>query len=238
MPNPYFRFKQFTVFHDQCAMKVTTDGCLFGAWLAQQAKTTNGKKALDIGAGSGLLSLMVAQQSAVFIDAVELEPSAAQQAKDNISKSPWPQKIALHEQNILNFDGGPFDVIFSNPPFYENEWVAGTRAKNMAHHSEGLRLEDLLLKAESLLAAGGDVYLMLPYKRMAAINKLLHQQNWYLLQQVVVHPSPLHLPFRLFVHVSKERKFDTSNETLYVKEADNQYSEPFKELLKDYYLYL
>lgn len=219
-------------------MKVTTDGCLFGAWAAHQLAAAMGKKALDIGTGSGLLSLMVAQKADVFIDAVELEPSAAAQAIDNIAASPWKSKIRVYQENILDFCGGPFDFIFSNPPFYEKEITANSTEKNIAHHSEGLRLEELLYKAASLLVPKGDLLLMLPYKRLQAIHKLLHGQKWYLLRQVVVHPSPAHAPFRLLMHVSKQDKFETKNETLFVKESNGQYTTSFTALLKDYYLYL
>jgi tRNA1Val (adenine37-N6)-methyltransferase len=238
MPNPYFQFKQFTVFHDKCAMKVTTDGCLFGAWVAQQLAATTVKKALDIGSGSGLLSLMVAQQAKVIIDAVELEPAAAEQAKENVAASPWQDKITVHQTDILDFNGGPYDVIFSNPPFYEAEIAASTKAKNMAHHAEGLRLEDLLRKAASLVTKEGDVFLMLPYKRLHAINKMLQVSNWHVLRQVVVHPTTAHLPFRLLLHVSKQQKFDTKSEALFIKESNGQYATSFIQLLKDYYLYL
>ena len=90
MANPFFQFKQFTVFHDQCAMKVTTDACLFGAWVAKKMseKNWNEKKMLDIGTGSGLLSLMIAQQNNLFIDAVEIDIFAAKQAKENLASSP------------------------------------------------------------------------------------------------------------------------------------------------------
>ena len=126
MPNPYFQFKQFIIYHDRCAMKVTTDSCLFGSWCADEIKNDNNKdeikKILDIGAGSGLLSLMIAQRNDCFIDAIEIDEAAAKQAKENVAASPWKDRIEVHQINALHHSYQQlYDVIVSNPPFYENE---------------------------------------------------------------------------------------------------------------------
>src|SRR5215203_3558425 len=147
MSNPYFRFKKFTVFHDRCAMKVTTDSCFFGAWAADQIQRSkvNIQNILDIGAGSGLLSLMIAQKNAALIDAVEMDGAAAGQAKENIQCSPWKNRINIQQENILSFEPSHlYDVIICNPPFYENELASGNTEKNIAHHSEELVFSDLV----------------------------------------------------------------------------------------------
>src|SRR5882724_8546870 len=123
MANTYFQFKQFTIHQDRCAMKVTTDACLFGAWatvgirkLAPEAKTI-----LDIGSGTGLLSLMIAQQCDVLIDAVEIDKAAAAQAKENSTASPWKEKIMVIEGDIRYMARYPinrYDIVICNPPFY------------------------------------------------------------------------------------------------------------------------
>src|SRR6188472_471230 len=107
MPNPYFQFKQFTIYHERCAMKVTTDACLFGSWCAEEIKKDTGeterKNLLEIGAGSGLLSLMIAQKNNCRIEAIEIDDDAAQQAKENIRSSPWIEQIILHHNDVLDF---------------------------------------------------------------------------------------------------------------------------------------
>jgi tRNA1Val (adenine37-N6)-methyltransferase len=146
MPNPYFRFKQFTVYHDRTAMKVTTDACLFGAWSSEIINKGLFAKdnALEIGAGTGLLSLMVAQKNNITIDAVEIDASASQQAAENIVASPWKERISIHHSDILRFDNHKkYDCIFSNPPFYENEIDSINDKKNLAHHGLGLKLDVL-----------------------------------------------------------------------------------------------
>src|SRR5689334_19640143 len=138
MPNPYFRFKQFTVFHDRCAMKVTTDACLFGAWCAQEIQCLQPvpRHLLDIGTGTGLLCLLIEQKNELPIEAVEIDPDAAQQARENVAASPWKHKIQIHHADILScHPEQEFDCIVSNPPFYENELASQQDQKNLAHHS-------------------------------------------------------------------------------------------------------
>src|SRR5215213_2272797 len=106
MANPYFKFKQFTIYHNRCAMKVTTDSCFFGAWAAEKIKNDELKikNVLDIGTGTGLLSIMIAQKKEVAIDAVEIDNDASQQAKENVEASPWKNRIRIFNENILSFE--------------------------------------------------------------------------------------------------------------------------------------
>src|SRR5690349_10557815 len=127
MPNPYFRFKQFTVYHQHNAMKVTTDACLFGAWVAEQMHNEKDKvqSLLDIGTGTGLLSLMIAQKNEVNIDAIEIDKASAEEANENIQNAPWKEHITIQHQDILEYHPGRlYDAIICNPPFYENEWTS------------------------------------------------------------------------------------------------------------------
>ena len=165
MPNPYFRFKQFTVFHDRSAMKVTTDACLFGAWCAEEVQNSRLKisSLLDIGTGTGLLSLMVAQKSKVKIEAVEIDGEASLQAAENVEGSPWKEKIVVTCGDILLFQPATgYDAIISNPPFYEKELASQKQEKNLAHHSSHLSLSQLLASIQRLLTSEGIFFLLLP----------------------------------------------------------------------------
>ena len=129
-------------------MKVTTDACLFGAWVAEEINNEELKinNCLDIGAGTGLLSLMIAQKNQeTGITGVEIDEDAGKQAKENINASPWKARIDILEGDVKNHDfPEKFDLIISNPPFYENEIRSATDSKNVAHHSENLSLKELL----------------------------------------------------------------------------------------------
>ncbi len=255
MPNPYFQFKQFTIYHDRCAMKVTTDACLFGAWVAKeisesivndlpltnndQRPTINSQRSLDIGTGTGLLSLMVAQKNShIAIDAVEIDEQAAAQASENVQASLFASTIAVHHSDIVDWEKGEYDIIISNPPFYENEIPSSQKGKNVAHHGEGLRLEKLFKLIQEKLGDAGQFYLLLPYKRRHDIEKLLQQTGLYLEQAVIVHPTVQNAPFRFMLKGSKQPTTFNLTNTLAVYDEAKMYTPGFVSLLKDYYLYL
>src|ERR1700750_981948 len=133
MANSYFKFKQFTIHQDRCAMKVTTDGCLFGAWCAKEIRAFEFEdpELLDIGTGTALLSLMILQKNKVRIDAVEIEKDAAMQAEENVAASAWADKVKIIHEDILDGTDKKYDLIVSNPPFYENELTAESENRNI-----------------------------------------------------------------------------------------------------------
>lgn len=219
-------------------MKVTTDGCLFGAWCAAEIQKINARDVLDIGAGSGLLSLMIAQKNLVNITAVEIDNDAAEQARENISAAPWPGRINVVAENILNTDFPfPFDVIVSNPPFYENELPSAKETKNMAHHSYALTFTQLLSYVQNHLSPRGKFFVLLPYKRLVEIERLLAQQQLYITEQVMVSPTTWHKPFRVMLKI-EHRSTEKVQNSIAVKSDDDTYTSPFISLLKEYYLHL
>jgi tRNA1Val (adenine37-N6)-methyltransferase len=242
MPNPFFRFKQFTVYHDKTAMKVTTDACLFGAWSSELISNGQFAKenALDIGSGTGLLSLMVAQKNEIEIDAVEIDVSAVEQACENIAASPWKERIYIHYADILHFESSKrYDCIFSNPPFYEKEIESGNDKKNLAHHGVGLKLGDLFKTISSFLKPDGIFLLILPYKRIAEIEQQLKKHQLSLLSKTQVCQSVLHQPFRLMLMgTNKITNFPVEENKISIWNEFRQYTPEFIRLLKDYYLYL
>lgn len=246
MPNPYFQFKQFTVFHDKSAMKVTTDSCLFGAWCAdlyalQSASSImhkDNQQLLDIGTGTGLLSLMMAQKNNILIDAVEIVQATAVQAGENFSASPWSDRLHIIQTDIIDFAPDyKYDVILSNPPFYEQELTSGKLAKDIAHHSVHLTLKQLILSIKNNLDSNGCFFLLLPYKRMLEAERLLEESQLHVNNKTVVHQSVKHPPFRvMFMGSNNCNGYSTSS--LPIKNEDGSYSTYFTNLLKDYYLKL
>ena len=184
MSNSYFQFKQFIIQQDRSAMKVTTDACLFGAWAAQEVKSKNEKvkNILDIGAGTGLLSLMFAQKnSSAIIDTIEIDNDAYEQAKENVAASPFSDRINIINGDVKTFSfSKKYDVIISNPPFYENEIKSLNEKKNIAHHHSGLLLEELINIIKLNLAPSGDFYLLLPFKRNKEFKEILLKQDLHI----------------------------------------------------------
>lgn len=243
MANPYFRFKQFTIYHDRCAMKVSTDSCLFGAWTADEMRLftsgTNKKNVLDIGTGTGLLSLMIRQRNPVQVNAIEIDPEAAEQAQENVSSSPWAKDINVIHKDILLADRLPvYDVVVSNPPFYENELSSDQHKKNLAHHSSELNMGQVIEIISQILNPQGVFFLLLPYKRTKEIEKLIERHGLHLLKKVDVRQSVHHSPFRTMIFGGKNINSNTQITELSIWNENREYTPEFIQLLKDYYLKL
>lgn len=218
-------------------MKVCTDACLFGALVART--NLNNARCLDIGAGTGLLSLMVAQQNeAVQIDAIELDPNAAEQSKENISASPWAERIQVHHTDILLLKTDkPYNFIFSNPPFYQDDLWSPDQQKNNAKHNGTLNLKQLVSVAHSLLAADGRFALLLPFKLVDQFIEDAQEAGFHLSYKLLVKQTLKHKYFRgilIFSKKPEEAKYDE----LIIKDLEHNYTPEFTAYLKDYYLFL
>ena len=242
MANSYFRFKQFTVNQELAAMKVTTDACLFGAWVAAQfSESISPRSILDIGTGTGLLSLMLAQKTDANIDAVEIDHDAAIQAEGNFTASPWSEQLSVTHKDIHQFKPShTYEAIISNPPFYENELTGNNTKKNIAHHDSGLLLQDLIsIISEKLTAENGHFFLLLPEKRLDETLVMIRKQQLAIRKICKVRQSVDHGFFRALVHgTNKNHNEEPVTEELAIRNHNNQYTEAFEALLKDYYLYL
>ena len=234
----FFQFKQFTIHQDRCSMKVTTDSCLFGSWVADRIKDDSSiENILDIGSGTGLLSLMLAQKTAATIDGIELQEKDHRQSLENIDASPWKEKVNMIHADATQFlFNKKYDVIISNPPFYENDLKGETRGKNIAHHDEGLTLENLISIIGQNLSEDGKFYLLLPSKRKNDLAGILDNTGLYINHITYVHQTEKHDAFRMMVEGSFKSN-DLQQENIVIRNGDN-YSDAFINLLKEYYLYL
>lgn len=237
MANSYFEFKQFTIRQDQCAMKVCTDACLFGAWVA--AMDLQFSNCLDIGTGTGLLSLMIAQKNPeINIDAVEINRLAAAQAAANVASSPWAGRIQVHNTDIADFYAGKkYDLVISNPPFFENNLRSGDEAKDNAKHDRSLNVLQLLEIVKAHLDDDGIFAVLLPYQRVHYIIEEAAKKRLYLEGQVLVKQTPSHGFFRGILFFSP-KETDPQSRDLIIKDSNQNYSPEFTTALKDYYLYL
>jgi len=238
MANSYFQFKQFTVNQEKATMKVCTDACLFGAWIAEKIHNTQGiTNILDVGTGTGLLSLMLAQKSSAFIDAVEIETEAAEQARENFTASAFKERIKVIEGDIRNLEFKKvYELIISNPPFYENDLKSNNQKKNYALHSKTLRFDALISKTVTLLDPAGTFAVLLPYHRTQAFLDAAIPYNLYSKEQVSIRQTEKHPYFRSILCLSKNES-ETSKSEIIIKKEE-QYSCEFVALLKDYYLHL
>jgi len=247
--NNYFQFKQFTIHQNRCAMKVTTDGCLFGAWVGEKVRPSASsgsnsevRNILDIGTGTGLLSLMFTQKNPeALIDAIEIDKETYEQAKENIANSPWADRINTIHGDVKEFLGlKQYDVIISNPPFYENELKSGISKKNKAHHDEGLLLDDLLTIIQQNLNQEGEFYLLLPYKRNDEIETCFAKNKLTITQKTLVRQSTQHSYFRILLSGkhSENKKEDFITSEIAIRNKEEKYTPGFIDLLKEYYLHL
>lgn len=165
-----FTFKQFHINHDRCAMKVGTDGILLGAW----APLGRARRILDVGTGSGLVALMLAQRSepGVRITGLELDAAAAGQARDNVADSPWPGRVEIVEGPLQRYQAAAFDLVVSNPPYFAHGQPFGSQARADARHTGSLSLAELFGHGKRLLAEDGRLCVVLPWQSLdEAINQ-------------------------------------------------------------------
>jgi tRNA1Val (adenine37-N6)-methyltransferase len=234
-----FQFKQFTVAQDKCAMKVSLDACLFGAL----CDVSSARKVLDIGTGTGLLALMVAQRCHAHIDAVELDNDAAKQASENIANSPFASRIALHQHSIqqfqVNSDKHQYDRIICNPPFFSQHLTGNNTQRNLARHNDSLSFSDLCQSINTLLAPKGEAWLLLPQHEHLNFLPNATSNQLHLIKQYDIIARQ-NKPSKLGVWVySKQKNLSLSKNSITIYQPNNpQYTSEFAAILADYYLKL
>lgn len=219
-------------------MKVCTDSCLFGAFIGDkiEKKAIQPERILDIGSGTGLLSLMIAQKSSAVIDAVEIDENSFLQTKENFDNSQWNQQLYAFNTNIKNWNNSlKYDLIISNPPFFQNDLKSESKNKNLAKHHDGLTLKELVESIKNNLSTEGNFAILLPFHRIDFFKSLAVENHFYCYEELLVKQTARHPFFRgILLFGSKQQKV-VSNE-LTIKDKNGNYSKEFIYLLKDYYL--
>ncbi len=237
MANPYFKFKEFTVFQDQCAMKVSTIACVFGAFIQHE----NPKNILDIGTGTGLLSLMMAQKfQNAQIDAIEIEEHAFRQARDNFLKSKWPSRINAVYGDFLEYAfDRKFDLVISNPPFFKDHLKTGNKKTNLARHNDHFDVRKFIVNATDLLTGTGKYWLLLPARETTIYTRELLSLDFVKEREIRIfnYPDSENM-LSVISCFSRGTDNECSESKMIVRQNENEYTEEFKKLLKDYYLYL
>jgi tRNA1Val (adenine37-N6)-methyltransferase len=237
MANPYFSFKQFTVYHDRCAMKVGIDGVMLGVW----SDVENSKQILDIGTGTGLIALMLAQRSSSFIDAIEIDKDAVGQAIENIERSPWTNRIKVQGISLQNFVKTTlqrYDLIVSNPPYFVNSLKTPSLNRTIARHTDTLTHEELISTAMTLLKPAGRICIILPVNEAALCKSFALSKGIYCTREVKVFPKPNADAKRILMEFSIQFKPEKFTELVIESNERHHYSAEFSELAKEFYLKL
>lgn len=234
MSNPYFRFKQFTIYQDRTAMKISTDGIVLGAC----CEFGKAKKVLDVGTGTGLLSLMAAQKSQADITAVEINQDAYNQAIENVEKSKFASRIKVVNGDFIKLfsdSAEHFDYIVSNPPFFRNSLKSSSQGRSIARHEDSLPFEKFVPTVARLLTSGGTFSVILPESERLYFNRLCIANGMHICGKTIVKSFENYDPLRVILHFSKSF-LPMKQEVLVIYSSQNIYTQQFKNLVKDFYI--
>lgn len=233
MPNSWFQFQQFRVNQDRCGMKVSTDAVLLGALV--QAKSP--KRILDIGTGTGVIALMMAQRfSNANITAVELDSDAASQASENFEESDFSARLELVHGRVQDYDStGKFDLVVSNPPYFSNHLPTSNLKRQRALHTDSLSFHDLVEAVERNSSADGEFWVILPPKESAVLEEMLFNKGFYCSKSVLIQDNPRLKFHRVVSSFSKHQK-ERQVEEIALKNEKGSFSEAYKKLISGFLL--
>ena len=250
MGSPFFRFKQFTVWHDRCAMKVGTDGVLLGAWcpLPNSAASNSPQgvlypRILDIGTGSGLIALMIAQRLHLRGDqfsvlGIDIDRDAVEQSRINFQQSPWADSLTSQACRLQDMPAEQaFDLIVSNPPYFQDSLKNPNAQRATARHTDTLSYAELIAHSARLLQEDGILALVLPIEAEQEILTLAADHGLHPTHITYVHSKPGKPAKRLLIALSpiSNNQYPIAN-TMYIESENAPRSDEYKELTKDFYL--
>lgn len=235
MSNNFFRFKQFTVFQDCCAMKVGTDGVLLGAW-AEAYKRNN---VLDVGTGTGLIALMIAQRNTnATIDAIDIDEGCVMQAKRNVFESPFSNRVDVQKSSFQDFaarNDNKYDLIVSNPPYFHNSLKSPNLHRNYARHTDSLSFYEIISDGVSLLTESGSISLILPYEFKTSV--LMHAKTVGLFAKRITNVFPLpHKPAKRILIEFGMSDTECVEDNLIVELSRHKYTDEYNALTSEFYL--
>jgi len=236
-----FKFKQFTIHQDQCAMKIGTDGVLLGAWTSIAHKPFS---ILDVGAGTGIIALMLAQRSnAENIEAIEIDNNAYEQCTENFEDSPWADRLFCYHAGLDEFTDefaseeaeDKYDLIVSNPPFYSESVTSGDASRDMARQNQSLPFEELISSVAQLLSTDGIFSVIIPFHEEENFIQIATEYSLFPKQITRVKGNATSEIKRSLLEFNFYKATSTINELVIEKER-HQYTDAYKNLTKDFYL--
>lgn len=233
-----FSFKQFSIRQDRCGMKVGTDGVLLGAW------ATGGDNILDIGTGTGLIALMMAQRFAhARVTAIDIDTGACRQARENADESPFKERIEIKNHSLQLFTSGhvesgakPFDAIVCNPPFFTSELKSPSAQRSLARHADTLPYSDLFACTRLLLSDGGAFSAIIPYNYLDDFISESAMHGLFLSADVAIKTVAVKTPKRHLVAFGKHRSENVDRRIECLSTANGARSQWYDDLTKDFYL--
>jgi len=234
--NKPFQFKQFTIEQDRCAMQIGTDGVLLGAWVSIE---NNQFSILDIGAGTGVIALQLAQRSdAEMIDALEVDDNAYEQCVDNFENSPWGDRLFCYHASLGEFIEeieDKYDLIVSNPPFYSEDYKTSDESRDLARFNDSLPFDELIFSASQLLSEEGIFAVVIPRKEEEGFLKLAEQENLFAKRICRVKGNETSQEKRSLIAFSFE-KSTPKIENLTIETSRHKYTEEYISLVNEFYL--
>lgn len=225
MSNTYFAFKRFTVHQEHCAMKVGTDGTLLGAW------ARGGQRILDVGTGTGLIALMMAQRfPEAQVLGIDIDEAACRQAVDNVRESPFADRIDIRQVFLQEMGEECFDTVVSNPPFFSHSLKSPDERRTMARHADTLSYHDLFTHVSRLLSENGEFSVVVPIECKESFDSEAAFSGFFPSRECAVRTTERKAPRRYLLSYRKQPIGEYERTTLVMG------SETYRELVKDFYI--